>query len=166
MQMNKLAINILGATLALAGGNAMAAGFALQNQNGAGTGNAFAGAAAAAEDASTVYFNPAGMLLLPKGHNITGAVTFLDRSVEFSDRGTARLVPFALGSDGGDGGSLAIVPAAYWSYAVSPDLAVGLGVGPTFGNKTEFDRISSGASPVFCRDQTDQHQSVDRLPRE
>ena len=49
MQMNKLAINILGATLALAGGNAMAAGFALQNQNGAGTGNAFAGAAAAAE---------------------------------------------------------------------------------------------------------------------
>lgn len=140
MQMNKLAINILGATLALAGGNAMAAGFALQNQNGAGTGNAFAGAAAAAEDASTVYFNPAGMLLLPKGHNITGAVTFLDRSVEFSDRGTARLVPFALGSDGGDGGSLAIVPAAYWSYAVSPDLAVGLGVGPTFGNKTEFDR--------------------------
>lgn len=140
MQMNKLAINILGATLALAGGNALAAGFALQNQNGAGTGNAFAGAAAAAEDASAVYFNPAGMLLLPKGHNITGAVTFLERSVEFSDRGTARLGPFALGGDGGDGGSLAIVPAAYWSYSVSPDLAVGLGVGPTFGNKTEFDQ--------------------------
>ena len=103
MKIKSLVFNVAVAAGAFAAGSASAAGFALQNQNGAGTGNAFAGAAAAAEDASTVYFNPAGMLLLPKGHNITGAVTFLERSVEFSDRGTARLGPFALGSDGGDG---------------------------------------------------------------
>lgn len=138
--MKGLAFNLTVVAAAFAVGNASAAGFALQNQNGAGTGNAFAGAAAAAEDASTVYFNPAGMLLLPTGHNFTGALTFINRSVDYSDRGTAPLGPFAPGRNGGDGGGLSIVPAAYWSYAIRPDLAVGVGVGPTFGNKTEFDR--------------------------
>ena len=40
---------------------ASAAGFALIEQSASGLGNAFAGAAATAEDASTVFFNPAGM---------------------------------------------------------------------------------------------------------
>jgi len=145
MQFEHLAIKVAVAGAALATGHAMAAGFALQNQNGAGTGNAFAGAAAAAEDASTVYFNPAGMLWLPRGHHLSGAVTLLDRSVEFSDRGTAPLVlpgptVFEKGTNGGDGGSLAVVPAVYWAYSISPKLSVGLGVSPTFGNKTEFDK--------------------------
>lgn len=40
--------------LAFAAGNASAAGFALQNQNGSGTGLAFAGAAVIAEDAKSI----------------------------------------------------------------------------------------------------------------
>lgn len=36
-------------------GTASAAGFAIQNQAGSGTGNAFAGAAATAEDAGTIF---------------------------------------------------------------------------------------------------------------
>ena len=46
----------LGAT-----GVAHAAGFQLLEQNASGIGSAYAGSAAIAEDASTVYFNPAGM---------------------------------------------------------------------------------------------------------
>lgn len=125
---------------AIASGLARAGGFALQNQNGAGTGNAFAGASAAAEDASTIYFNPAGMLLLPRGHSISAAVTLLNRTVEFSDRGTANVPTFPLGGDGGDGGSLAIVPAIYWAYSPDSQWAVGIGLSPTFGNVTEFDK--------------------------
>lgn len=140
MKIKRLAIHLTAAGAALGAGHAMAAGFALQNQSGAGTGNAFAGAAAVAEDASTVFFNPAGMLLLPKGHNVTGAVTLIDRSVDFSDRGTRAVPTFPRGSDGGDGGELSAVPVAYWSHALSPNLAVGVGIGPTFGNKTEFDK--------------------------
>lgn len=140
MRIGKLAIHLAAAGTALAGTHAMAAGFALQNQNGAGTGNAFAGAAAAAEDASTVFFNPAGMLRLPAGHNFSGAVTLIDRAVDFSDRGTRAVPTFPLGGDGGDGGGLTAVPAGYWSHAISPDLAIGVGIGPTFGNKTEFDK--------------------------
>ena len=44
---------------------ASAAGFALLEQNASGLGNAYAGSAAVAADASTIFFNPAGLTLLP-----------------------------------------------------------------------------------------------------
>src|SRR5262249_54848745 len=55
--------------LAVAYSQAHASGFALMEQNASGLGNAFAGAAAAAEDASTIFYNAAGLSLLPKGSN-------------------------------------------------------------------------------------------------
>ena len=120
MQLKRLAMNVAAATAALAAGNAMAAGFALQNQNGAGTGYAYAGSAAVAEDASTIYFNPAGMFYLSEGHHVTGALTVLDRSLEFSDKGTNALrvaappVPaYPLGNDGGNAGGKSLVPAVF-----------------------------------------------------
>src|SRR5688572_22354049 len=42
-------------------GAAYGSGFQLMEQNASGLGNAYAGQAAAAENASTVFFNPAGM---------------------------------------------------------------------------------------------------------
>lgn len=114
-----------------------ASGFALQNQNGAGNGNAFAGAAAAAEDAGTIYFNPAGMTYLSEGHNVSLAATLLNRKLEFRDTGTTTLLP-PLGSNGGDAGGLSVIPAGYWSMSLSPALRIGLGISPSFGNKTEY----------------------------
>ena len=123
-------------------GSAWAAGFALQNQNGSGNGNAFAGAAAAADDAGTIFFNPAGMALLPAGANLSLAATYLDRKIEFTNAGTAPLNvglgPFPLGTNGGDGGGGSVIPAGYFSYTINDQLTVGLGVSPTFGNKTEY----------------------------
>jgi long-chain fatty acid transport protein len=52
---------------------AQAAGFALIEQSASGMGNAFAGAAAVAEDASTIFFNPAGMTYI-QGTQIVGAM--------------------------------------------------------------------------------------------
>ncbi|MDT8424143.1 MAG: outer membrane protein transport protein, partial [Desulfuromonadales bacterium] len=52
---------------------ASAAGFALIEQSVKGLGNSFAGGAAVAEDATTIYFNPAGMSRL-KGMNATAGV--------------------------------------------------------------------------------------------
>ena len=57
-------ILILGAICGLFGGgaeDARAAGFLLQEQSARGIGRAFAGQAAVAEDASTIFYNPAGM---------------------------------------------------------------------------------------------------------
>ncbi len=50
--------------LMILGGGAQAAGFALVEQNASGLGNAYAGQTAAVTDASTIFFNPAGMALL------------------------------------------------------------------------------------------------------
>ena len=47
--------------LAWGAGQTFGAAFALQEQGVSGLGNAYAGGAAAAEDASTVFSNPAGM---------------------------------------------------------------------------------------------------------
>lgn len=149
MKLRKLAVWIpLVASGAFVSGHAMAAGFALQNQNGAGTGYAYAGSAAVAEDASTIFFNPAGMTYLAEGHHVTGALTMLDRSLEFKDRNTNNLIiplggPFtanySLGGDGGQAGGKSYVPALYWAMSITPELRIGLGVSPTFGNATEWD---------------------------
>ena len=46
-------------------GTVYASGFQLMEQNASGLGNAYAGQGASAQDASTIFFNPAGMTLLP-----------------------------------------------------------------------------------------------------
>jgi long-chain fatty acid transport protein len=120
-------------------GSAAAAGFQLQNQTGSGNGNAFAGAAATAEDAGTVFFNPAGMTRLAPGHNISLSGTLLSRDIDYRDTGSSALVPSLGTTDGGNAGGLSLLPALYWVYSVTPSLSVGLGISPTFGNRTEYD---------------------------
>ena len=91
MKMMRLVVNMAAATAGLAAGHAMAAGFALQNQNGAGTGYAYAGSAAVAEDASTIFFNPAGMLYLSEGHHVTGALPEIELAREIGTYETSIL---------------------------------------------------------------------------
>lgn len=119
-------------------GTAAASGFQLTEQNAAGVGTAFAGAAASAEDASTIFFNPAGMTLLSEGHNLSVAATALDRRTYFTDEGTSGLLGKS-GDNGGNGGGTHVIPALYYSYALTPDWRLGLGVSPTFADETEYD---------------------------
>jgi long-chain fatty acid transport protein len=137
---------------------ASAAGFALQNQTGSGNGNAFAGAAAVAEDAGTIYFNPAGMTYLPEGHSISAVATLLQRSIKFEDTGTftragviaaPNITVYAPTGNGGDAGGLALIPAGFWSYSISPALRIGVGVSPTFGNETEYGNDFRGFNSGF-----------------
>lgn len=131
-------VNRLAAGLVLAGCThlAHAAGFALIEQNASGLGNAYAGAAAVAEDASTVYYNPAGMTLLPD-RQLVLVGHLIKPKMEFSGRVSA---PFAVsGGEGGDAGGVSIVPNAYFAYRLSPDVHLGLGLNSPFGLKTEYD---------------------------
>lgn len=145
--MLKIACGALGFALS---GAALASGFALQNQTGSGNGNAFAGAAAAAEDAGTIFFNPAGMMHLPAGHHLSVAGTLLKRTIDFTNRGTT--VPTFTGTNGGDAGGLALIPAGYFSYQLSPGVRLGLGISPTFGNVTEYDRNFIGRFSGYYAD--------------
>ena len=137
----------LSVSLALGGasGPALASAFALIEQNASGLGNAYAGQAAAAEDASTIFFNPAGMTRLP-GRNFVVAGHLIQPSATFNNSATTPAVstitgagPYALNGNGGDGGDLAIIPSAYLSWQLGPQLFAGVGVSVPFGLKTEYD---------------------------
>lgn len=131
-------------------GVASASGFALQNQSGSANGNAFAGAAAAAEDASTIYFNPAGMTYLPKGHTISLSGTILDRSIKFKNTGTTNTALNGTNlANGGDAGGTAFLPHGYWSWSVAEDVWFGVGVGPNFGNHSEYDKNFIGRNAGY-----------------
>lgn len=132
-------------------GTAAASGFQLQNQGGSGNGNAFAGAAAAAEDGSTIFFNPAGMTYLPTGHSFSASGTILNRSIKFKNTGTTNTALSGPGntSNGDDAGGTALLPHGYWSWSIAPDVWVGIGVGPTFGNKTEYDKDFIGRNAGY-----------------
>jgi long-chain fatty acid transport protein len=126
------------------GGPAAASGFALQNQNGAGNGYAYAGAAAVAQDASTIYFNPAGMTYLAPGHHVSGAGNLLIRSLRFNDTGSGAFLNYPLGDNGGQAGGLSVIPAVYWSMSLGSAFRVGLGVSPSFGNATDWSKTFIG----------------------
>lgn len=118
----------------LASGPAATAGFQLMEQNASGLGNAFAGSAAVAENASTIFFNPAGMTQL-REREVSLGVDAVRPSFEFSDKGSSA---GALSGEGDDAGGWAAVPNAYLSWALSKDLYLGLGLSAPFGLQTDY----------------------------
>ncbi len=113
---------------------AHAAGFALIEQSASGLGNAYAGAAAVAEDASTIFFNPAGMVLLPDSQ-LALAGHLIKPTIEFS----GGVSPDIGGNRGGDAGRWALVPSTYFAHRLTPRLHAGLGINAPFGLKTQYD---------------------------
>ncbi len=118
---------------------AIAGGFGIGTQSGSGTGNAFAGGAAAADDASVAWYNPAGMMFLPVGKQITGALHALKPSFKFQNLGSTGLFAGAGTGEGGDGGSWAFVPNAFFTMDVNPQWRFGVALNVPFGLKTEYD---------------------------
>jgi len=115
--------------------SAVAGGFAIGTQSGSGTGNAFAGGAAGADDASVAWYNPAAMTLIP-GTQAAGALHVIKTSFKFEDNGSTS--PAGTG-DGGDGGGWAYVPNAFFTMALSPNMSFGLALNVPFGLKTHYD---------------------------
>jgi long-chain fatty acid transport protein len=119
---------------------ARASAFALTEQSASGLGNSYAGAAASAEDASTIYYNPAGMSLLPSGSQISTGVNVIDISTKFNNSSSS--APFGtipLGGNGGNAGGVTPVPNLYLATDIAKDWKLGLGISVPFGLKTEYD---------------------------
>ncbi|MFO1364286.1 MAG: outer membrane protein transport protein [Burkholderiales bacterium] len=134
----------VGSALAGWGGAAGASGFQLQEQGASGLGVAYSGQAAAVHDASTAFWNPAGMSLLP-GKQVTGALHYIIPDTKFTSAG-----PLPGGStynafgNGGQGGESAFVPALYGTWMINPQWTVGLAVNAPFGLGTEWDTTWAG----------------------
>ena len=122
-------------SLALAG-NVQAAGFQLLEQNASGLGNAYAGSAAVAENASTIFYNPAGMSLL-NGTQLSLGLSGVGPSYRFRNDASSGAL---LGSgDGGNAGGWHAVPNFYLASRLSERVSLGMGVSSPFGLATEYD---------------------------
>lgn len=128
----------IAAALAALSGTVSASGFALIEQSASGLGNAYAGGAASAEDASTIFFNPAGMSRL-NGKQVAVALHAIQPSIKFSDTGSGVAAGRPLGANPGDAGSLAFVPNVYFAMEMNPRMKFGLGVNAPFGLETEYE---------------------------
>jgi long-chain fatty acid transport protein len=123
--------------------------FVLSEQSVSGLGTAFAGGAASAEDASTLFFNPAGLARLDYGELQMGLHAILP-SDEYSDRGSRYNLPGTpfdglpvLGNNGGNAGVNHIIGNMYLSQPVLRnssygDLTFGVGVTSPFGLETDY----------------------------
>ena len=138
-------MKVVPALMALAfAGTAGASGFQLTEQNASGLGNAYAGQAAVAENASTIYYNPAGMTQL-QDREFSLGLAAIGPSFNFHDQGSS-VGALAGTGDGGNAGGWAALPNGYLSWAVSKDVYLGLGFGAPFGLKTEYDNPWLGAA--------------------
>ncbi|QEL66129.1 long-chain-fatty acid transport protein [Oryzomicrobium terrae] len=140
------------AILALTSGYASASGFQLLEQNASGLGNAYAGSAANAENASVQFYNPAAMSVLGEGASVSVGFNAITPSYKFSNEGSKGLGgQSAQGSNGGDAGDTGYVPNAYLAYGITKDISVGLGLGAPFGLKSEYnpDWVGSAQSIKF-----------------
>jgi long-chain fatty acid transport protein len=122
--------------------NTNAAGFQLFEQSVSGLGTSFA-STAAAEDASTVWWNPAGMSYL-SGGNFTLGGHIIKPTAKFENQGSRTLLPppsgLALsGGNGGDAGGVAFLPNLYYVHGLTDRLSLGVGVNSPFGLTTDYD---------------------------
>lgn len=135
----RLATALAGVALALAAGYVQGAGFALQENSGSGLGNAYAGGAAAAEDAATVWPNPAGMSRIGT-RQVAGALNMVIPSMKFSNDGTSIAAGNQpLGGNGGDAGGVNWIPNLYLVMPIDRQWTFGIGVNAPFGLVTEYD---------------------------
>ncbi|UCV15465.1 OmpP1/FadL family transporter [Quatrionicoccus australiensis] len=129
--MKKMTLRTVPALLLIAfSGAASASAFQLWEQNASGLGTAYAGSAAVADNASTIFFNPAGMTQL-SGFQFSAGVNGVKPSYKFRSGAGGS-------NDGGDAGSWAAVPNGYLSWQVAPDWTLGFGISAPFGLSTEY----------------------------
>jgi len=134
-------VPVLAAALALCAHCALGSGFAIVEQSASGIGSAFSGAGTSIGDASTIYFNPAGMSRVP-GSELTLGGHMIMPTFEFDNSGSVILpagVPVS-GGDGGNGGVAAFVPNAYYKADLCEKTAWGIGITAPYGLTTEYNK--------------------------
>ena len=118
-----------------------ASGFALIETNARGQGNAYAGAAAHTPDASTIFFNPAGMLDLGSDQLVIASHLIVPKS-DFKNNGStnaASLGSTSISGGSDDGGFNAFVPNLYWVKGIDESMKFGLGINSPFGLAIKYD---------------------------
>ncbi|MGB1238675.1 MAG: OmpP1/FadL family transporter [Pseudomonadales bacterium] len=132
------------AILLASSSSVFAAGYQLKEQSAEGQGNSFAGQTAKAYDASTVFFNPAGMSRLERDQ-IQGNLTYIAPTADYLHGSfSGANTPFSETNQ--DGGVSAFVPASYGVWKLNEKMHFGFAINAPFGLSTEYDRDWVGAN--------------------
>ncbi|MFJ4373690.1 OmpP1/FadL family transporter [Pseudomonas japonica] len=124
--------------VALASSNLLASGFALNEQSISGMGTGFAGRSSSADDASTVYGNPAGMSRLKREQVTVGGAAVIAKTDLKHARGTFG------GSNDGDMVPVVGVPMGYYVKPIDEHWSVGFGMYVPFGLITDYETGFAG----------------------
>ncbi len=118
---------------------ANAAGFYIQEQSVKGLGSAFSGSTTSIDDASTIYFNPAGMTKLD-GAQVNAGVHLLIPDSQIDDTGSTFLGAPVGGGPGGNPYDPTPVPNLYAAMPLTADNSVwaGIGVNAPFGLASDY----------------------------
>jgi long-chain fatty acid transport protein len=148
---------LFGFMLAIPTAGANAAGFQLREGDPDWVANAFAGTAAKAYDAGTVWSNPAGMtfVTLPNGTaELDTALDLIIPSIHFSGQNFVGSTPVS-GGNGGNAGPPAVTPGfeGMWSY--SDKLRFGIATEAPFGLSTSYSQNFVGRYQAMVSSITD-----------
>lgn len=143
------------ATLAAAApASVLAGGFSLNEQSASAMGVANAGTAANPENATTVFFNPAGMSQL-SGTNLSFGAAVLDIDAELKEGTGSAVREDGRPVDGGSGGDIAdpaVLPNLYMTREINNWLDVGFGLHAPYGLAADYDDDFKGR---FFADETE-----------
>ncbi len=117
---------------------AQAAGFQINEISASGLGNASAGGAAEASDASTIWSNVAGLSRLGQSQ-VSGTLHLIMPSLQFRNGASMAALGQTLGNTGGNAGGLVPVPNFYVARPIDGSLSIGLGINAPWGLVTEYD---------------------------
>ncbi|AAN67310.1 MULTISPECIES: OmpP1/FadL family transporter [Pseudomonas] len=122
----------LGVAVALASSQLFASGFALNEQSISSMGTGFAGRSSSAEDASTVFGNPAGMSRLKREQFTVGGAAVIAKT-DISGPGSN-----LGGETDGDMVPVVGVPMGYYVKPIDDHWSVGFGIYVPFGLVTDY----------------------------
>ena len=122
-------------------GLANAGGFSLIEHGASGLGNAYAGNAAVAADASTLYFNPAGMVHLADRQLLVGA-HLISTSTSISNEGSTLNTALGgtpvVGGNVGTNDGITPIPNIYFVAPLGDNLAYGISLDVPFGSGSDY----------------------------
>jgi len=128
----------LAIAIATASSHLMASGFAINEQSVSNMGTAFAGRSSSADDATTVFGNPAGMSRLKREQVSLGAAAIYART-DIDDASST----FG-GSNDGDMVPFIAAPMGYYVKPLDDNWAVGFGMYVPFGLVTDYEKGFAG----------------------
>ena len=128
----------LASVLAGFSSHAAASAFQLFEENGAGTGDYHAGGAAEANDASTEFYNPAGLVRIKNQQMVVGGV-LIPTDIQYKGSVEVNTVnPGAPTQVVAQGGTLNVIPNFHYAAPLTDRLVFGFGITVPFGLETDY----------------------------